>query len=98
MGVEVAAGHAELSTLAAGATVTVPVAIYVLTAWVLLVLPHRLGVSRTAVYPATAGVVLLATFTPQPVLITGLVLCALVAVSIARQNQMHRALSGAASH
>ena len=43
VGVEVASGHAELSTLAAGATVTVPVAIYLLTAWVLLVLPHRLG-------------------------------------------------------
>ena len=93
VGVEVAAGHAELSTLAAGATVTVPAAIYLLTTWVLLVLPHRLGVARTSVYPLTAGLVLLATLTAQPVLLTGLLLGALVAVSIARQNQMHRALA-----
>ena len=96
VGVEVAAGHAELSTLVAGATVTVPVAVYLLTAWVLLVLPHRLGVARTAVYPLTAGLVLLATFSGQPVLLTGLVLSGLVAVSISRQNQMHRDLTATA--
>ena len=93
VGVEVAAGHAELSTIVAGATVTVPVAIYLLTAWVLLVLPHRIGAVRTAVYPVAAGLVLLTALTAQPVLLTGLVLCALVTVSIARSNQAHRALA-----
>lgn len=91
VGVEVASGHAELSTLAAGSTVTVPVAVYLLTAWVLLVLPHHLGVVRTAVYPGAAAFVLLATLTPQPVLLTGIVLCGLVTISITRSNQMHRA-------
>jgi len=93
VGVEVAAGHAELSTIVAGSTVTVPVAIYLLTAWVLLVLPHRIGAVRTAVYPVAAGLVLLTALTAQPVLLTGLVLCALVTVSIARSNQAHRALA-----
>jgi len=97
VGVEAASGHAELSTLAAGATVTVPVAVYLLTAWVLLVLPHRLGAARTAVYPGAAALVLLATLTAQPVLVTGIVLGALVAVSIARSHQAYRSGTAAST-
>ena len=97
VGVEVASGHAELSTLAAGATVTVPVAVYLLTVWVLLVLPHRLGAARTAVYPGAAALVLLATLTAQPVLVTGIVLGALVAVSIARSHQAFRSGTAAST-
>jgi low temperature requirement protein LtrA len=88
--VEVAAGQAELATVTAGATVTLPVAVYLLAAWVLVVLPHRLGAVHTVVYPVTVGLVLLATFTPQPVMVTGLLLCALVAVSVLHADQAHR--------
>jgi low temperature requirement protein LtrA len=80
--VDQATGHAALPALGAGATVTIPVAIYLLTIWTLHLGPHHAGPPRAWAFPlATAALVLAATATGQPVLITGLLLAALVAAS-----------------
>ncbi len=80
--VDHATHHARLPAWGAGAAVTVPVALYLLTVWILHVRPHRVGPARTAAFPAAAALVLAATPTGQPVLATGLLLAALVAVSV----------------
>jgi low temperature requirement protein LtrA len=89
--VDVAAQHAKVGELVAGAAFTVPVAVFLLTVWALQLRPHHLGTSgtwgtwRAAVVPLAALAVLGATFTPQPVLLTGLAVAAAVAVSLAAE-------------
>src|SRR5215212_5600913 len=77
--VDRATGHTDLPALGAGAAVTIPVAIYLLTTWILHLGPHHTGPSAFPL--ATAALVLAATATVQPVLITGLLLAGLVAIS-----------------
>ena len=77
--VDHATGHSDLPALGVGAAVTIPVAIYLLTTWILHLGPHH---TSSSTFPlATAALVLAATATGQPILITGLLLVALVAIS-----------------
>jgi hypothetical protein len=46
------------------------------------VAPHHLGRWTGAVVPAAAALVLASTFSPEPVLLTGLVAAAMIAVSL----------------
>jgi low temperature requirement protein LtrA len=75
-------GTAHLADWAAAATLTVPVAVFVLTVWLLHQRPHHTGIAHQVLPPAAAALVLAATVTPQPALLTGLVLVALVALSV----------------
>ncbi|MCF6522912.1 low temperature requirement protein A [Streptomyces sp. JJ36] len=75
--------HADIGATQAAATVTVPVAVFLLVTWFLLVRPRHGGVAYGALLPVTAGLVLLATPGPRPVLVCGLLLAALVAVGVA---------------
>ena len=78
--VDRAGAHASIDPVAAGLAVTVPVALFLVCLWILLDRPEY-GRTR-ALGPAAAGVVLAATFTPQPVLWTGVTLAALVTVKL----------------
>jgi hypothetical protein len=85
--VDQATHHAEITARAATATVAIPVALYLLSVWLLHAwrTPGPAGGLR---FPVAAGLVLLATVT-ESVLVIGLVLAALVAstiVSPAPQN------------
>jgi len=71
------------SAIAAGAAVSVPVALFLLTVWALHVRPHHSGRVWDALFPVTAGVVLVVGFTSEPVFAIGLVLAALTGASIA---------------
>jgi low temperature requirement protein LtrA len=84
MGVAIAAdtGEAHISRFAAGAAVTVPVALYLLTVWALHVRPVKRGLLAVASPPVAVVLVLLATFTGSAVLVAGLVMAALVAVNL----------------
>jgi hypothetical protein len=62
--------------------VTVPVALFLLVLYVLHVRPHRVSVAHALLIPGTAVLVLAVTFTGIPVLATGLLLAALVTVSV----------------
>jgi low temperature requirement protein LtrA len=74
-------GRANLSDLAAGATFTVPVALYLLAVWLVHLGPHRERSVGRALVPGAALSILTATATGHPVLVTGLLVAALVAVS-----------------
>jgi low temperature requirement protein LtrA len=75
-------GTAHVSERLAAGALTVPVAVYVLTVWVLHLRPHHTGLLHGSAFPAAALLVLAATFTGQAVLITGLILVATVAVTV----------------
>ncbi|MQA10774.1 MAG: low temperature requirement protein A [Pseudonocardiaceae bacterium] len=81
--VDYAVHAAHISGWAAGATVTVPVAVFLLVLWLLQLRPHHTGRAHQALPPVTAVLVLASTITPQPVLVTGVLLAALVGAGTA---------------
>lgn len=81
--VDVAGGEAAASALVAGAAVTVPVAVYVLSVWALHLRRHRTDRLHRVLFPGAAALVVAATFGSQPVLLTGLVVTALVLADVA---------------
>jgi low temperature requirement protein LtrA len=78
--VDTATHHAAISARAGGAAVAVPVALFMTSLWFL---HDRPAYSSTRVLgPIVAVLVLLTPLTPQPVLATGLLLAALVALKL----------------
>ncbi|MEV7415733.1 low temperature requirement protein A [Streptomyces sp. NPDC089919] len=81
--IEHAVGKAHLSSLAAGAAVTMPTALFLLTVWLLHSRHFKRGLAQQAVLPATALGVLACTFAGgNAVLAAGLVSAAAVAVGV----------------
>jgi low temperature requirement protein LtrA len=74
--------HAAVGPRVAAAAFTVPVALFLLAVWALQLRPHHLGRWHAAVVPAAAVLVLAATFSAEPVLVTGLLAAAMIAVSV----------------
>src|SRR5215216_1780257 len=74
--------HAAIGPRAAAAAFTIPVALFLLAVWALQVRPHHLGRWHGAVVPAAALLVLASTLSPEPVLVTGLLAAAMIAVSL----------------
>jgi low temperature requirement protein LtrA len=74
--------HAAIGGRAAGAAYTASVVLFLLTVWALQLRPHHVGRWHTALIPTTALLVLAATLTPEPVLVTGLLMAALVTTSV----------------
>jgi low temperature requirement protein LtrA len=74
--------QAAIGARASGAAFTVPVALFLLAVWALQVRPHHLGRWHGALTPSTAVLVLASTFTPEPVLVTGILAAAMIAVSL----------------
>ena len=74
--------HAHISTTAAGLTVAIPVFCYFLVVWWLVVRPHGENAPHAWGMPLLAVLSLAACFTPQPVLVIGLLMAAQIAWSI----------------
>ncbi|MCQ8193224.1 low temperature requirement protein A [Streptomyces rugosispiralis] len=81
------AAYAELLTrgpdvpsAAAGAAVTLPVAVFLITVWAVHIRPHQRSVVERFAYPGAAIAVLAAAQFPAPALIAGLLAAALVVV------------------
>ena len=81
--VDAVTDHAEIGPRPAAAAFTVPVALFLLAVWALQVRPHHLGRWHGAVVPAAAVLVLASTLGPEPVLVTGLLVAAMIATSLA---------------
>ena len=77
--VDQAGGHSALSPAGAGLAVTVPVAVYLLTLGGLFARRARESTRRIAGLAAAIVLVLASSWTPEPVLATGLILALLVA-------------------
>ena len=73
-------GQTEISARAAGATVTIPVALFLVAVWALHLRPYASDRLSAFGPPVAACVVLASTFTGEPVLITGLAVAGLIAV------------------
>lgn len=66
--------------MAAGAAVTVPAAVFLITVWAVHLQPHQGTVAEWIPYPVAAVGVLLAAFLPAPALAAGALLAVLVVV------------------
>jgi low temperature requirement protein LtrA len=82
--VDRATHHTSVSSAYAGAAVTIPVAVYVVTLWYLQVRPHALGRVPTVLHLVAAAAVLAVTFLPRPVVATAVIVTALVASMVWR--------------
>jgi low temperature requirement protein LtrA len=80
--------HAAVGPRVAAAAFTVPVALFLLAVWALQLRPHHLGRWHSALVPGTAALVLAATLLPEPILVTGLLAAAMIAVSTAGQRSV----------
>jgi low temperature requirement protein LtrA len=80
--VDQAIGESSISATAAAASLTVPVAVFLLAMWVLHWNPHHIGGWHKALAPAFAVAVLVATFSAQAVLVTGLLMATMVALGM----------------
>lgn len=87
--IEEASGHAHLGWPGVGATIAIPLAVYLLSLWGLY---FRLMRDRfhKLVAPITACVLIGAIFTPAPVLAIGLVVTAMSGVKIGLRLREHR--------
>jgi low temperature requirement protein LtrA len=70
----------DVPALAAGAAVTMPVAIFLISVWAIHVRPHQHSVREQLAFPAVAVAVLAAAHGPAPALIAGVLAAALVVV------------------
>jgi low temperature requirement protein LtrA len=80
--VDQAVRYSTLTDLEAAFTITAPVTVFVATVWVLHWRDKPTGPLRTYGCPLTAAAVLAASWSSEPVLLSGLALTALVAVSL----------------
>ncbi len=87
VGVDVLTDHAHVDMTVAGAAVAIPVAIYLAGIWVLHDVPRPMSRLRMVLIPIAVGLVLLTPFTPQPILLTGAVVVALLAAKLASTPQ-----------
>jgi hypothetical protein len=76
---------AAIGSAGAGASVAVPLAIFVLGVWMLLDLPHGLSKGEKTAGPIAAAAILVTPFTPQPVFVCGLVMTVLIAFKVTRR-------------
>ena len=74
--------HAAIGARGAAAAFTIPVALFLLAVWALQVRPHHLGHWHTTLVPTTAGLVLASTLAPEPILVTGLMVAAMIGVTL----------------
>ncbi|HEY6708932.1 MAG TPA: low temperature requirement protein A [Actinomycetota bacterium] len=74
--------HAAIGARGSAAAFTIPVALFLLAVWALQVRPHHLARWHGALAPATAVLVLVATLSPEPVLVTGLLVATMTGVSL----------------
>jgi low temperature requirement protein LtrA len=75
--------HSELSRFSSGLALTIPVAFYLLIVWILHYRYKRPSIFRTIAVPIGIALIVASSATPQPVLWTGVVMLALVVVSVA---------------
>ena len=82
--IEEASGHAHLGSVAVGATVAIPLIVYLLSLWVIYagLLRDRF---HLVLIPAAVGGLIAAVFSPAPVPVMALVLVAMVAVKISQR-------------
>ncbi|MFI2203330.1 low temperature requirement protein A [Streptomyces sp. NPDC020192] len=82
--------HTGTSPTAAGAAVTGPAAVFLITVWMVHLRPHQRRVAERILFPLAAAGVLAAAWSPAPALVAGVVLASLVAVVTRRGSRAGR--------
>ncbi len=80
--VDQATHHSKLTDTQAGFAITVPVTVFLLAVWVLHYATKAPGPMRTYAVPTGVVLIMASSFTPEPVLATGVVLAGLVAAAV----------------
>ena len=80
--VDQATHHSKLTDTQAGFAITVPVGIFLLAVWTLHYATKAPGPMKTYAVPIGVALILATSFTPEPVLATGLVLAGLVGAAV----------------
>jgi low temperature requirement protein LtrA len=75
-------GHSHVGDVTAAAFFTVPVAVYLAATWFAHLALHETSRGHGLYIALAIGLILLATFSPEPVLVTGLICTVLVAASV----------------
>jgi low temperature requirement protein LtrA len=83
LSVDVATGHSHVSPSVAGMAVAVPVGAFLFVTWAAIVAPSHRGALATPAFLGAAVLVFGAAFTEWPVLLIGVTLGVLVALSVA---------------
>jgi len=73
--------HTALDNAGAAATVTIPVALYLLTLWIFHLRPHQIGTPHALLFLSGTAAVLAATFSPWPMLLSGVILALVVIIN-----------------
>ncbi|MGW0516342.1 low temperature requirement protein A [Crossiella sp. NPDC003009] len=81
--------RAHLPTVAAGLATTVPVAVFLLSVWLLHIGPRSQGVAAVG-YPVTAALVLGSTFSGAPIHVTAVLVAGLVGVTVVSRARTAR--------
>ncbi len=87
-------GTAPIDARLAAASVSVPVATFMLAVWLLHVLPHRASLGKSLLFPAAIAGVLAATFAPWPVLAVGLTVATFLAIELWLADRRYRKATG----
>jgi low temperature requirement protein LtrA len=74
--------HAAIGPRAAAAAFTVPVALFLVAVWALQIRPLQLHHWHTSLVPTTAVLALASTLGPEPILVTGLLVAAMIGISL----------------
>lgn len=90
--IDQATHHAEISATEAGMAVALPVAIYVISLWLLHERPRAKNLFDKLVHPVAVILILLTPFTGQAVPLIGILLLALVAVRLIRHLESNEPL------
>jgi low temperature requirement protein LtrA len=73
---------AAIGARGAAAAFTIPVALFLVAVWALQIRPLQLHHWHTSLVPATAALVLISAFGPEPILVTGLLVAAMIGMSL----------------
>ncbi len=82
--------HTELSVRASALALAIPVALYLMSVWLLHARPHQRTRLEQSAFPVCAVLVLLASLTAQPVLAIGILVAVLVGVTTAMSSRPAR--------
>jgi low temperature requirement protein LtrA len=74
--------HAAIGARGAAAAFTIPVALFLVAVWALQIRPLQLHHWHTSLVPASAALVLISTFGPESILVTGLLVAAMIGLSL----------------
>lgn len=87
--IEQATHHTEITGITAAASVTIPAAVYLIMLWLIHIRPHEPGVKYSSFYLIGSLFILAATYSPWPILLTGLSAAILVIIFIIIAHSRH---------